>query len=188
MYAIIMGGGRVGLALANLLIDNGFDITLIESDESLCNEVAAELDALVICGNGTSSKLLEETNIEDADFFIATTGNDEANLLSCILVRKYDVETIIARVSNPDHEEAFKEIGIDRVISPEISAHSRRRRWRSEPRRLPERAWGTAAAGPASALPGSSPGHYRSPRPGPSRVTNPLWASNDTGLTRCPQG
>ena len=122
MYAIIMGGGRVGLALANLLIDTGADITLIESDETLCNEIAGELDALVIHGNGTSSKLLEETNIEDADFFIATTGNDEANLLSCILVRKYDVETIVARVSNPEHEEAFKEVGIDKVISPEISA------------------------------------------------------------------
>ena len=117
-----MGGGRVGLALANLLIDNGFDITLIESDEGLCSDVAGELDALVIHGNGTNSKLLEETNIEDADYFIATTGNDEANLLSCILVRKYNVETIIARVSNPDHEEAFKEVGIDKVISPEISA------------------------------------------------------------------
>ena len=122
MYAIIMGGGRVGRALANLLIDNGADITLIESDEALCNEVASDLDALVIHGNGTSSKLLEETNIEDADCFIATTGNDEANLLSCILVRKYNVETIVARVSNPDHEEAFKEVGIDKVISPEISA------------------------------------------------------------------
>ena len=117
-----MGGGRVGLALANLLIENGEDITLIENDESLCGDVAAELDALVICGNGTNSKLLEESNIEDADYFIATTGNDEANLLSCILVRKYNVPNIIARVSNPDHEEAFKEVGIDHVISPEITA------------------------------------------------------------------
>ncbi len=122
MYIIIMGGGRVGLTLANYLSEEGNDITLIESDESLCNEVAADLDALVICGNGTNSKLLEETNIEDADYFIAVTGNDEANLLSCILVRKYDVPHIIARVSNPDHEEAFKEVGIDEVISPEISA------------------------------------------------------------------
>ncbi len=117
-----MGGGRVGLALANILIESGADITLIENDESLCNDVASELDALVIHGNGTNSKLLEETNIEDADYFIATTGNDEANLLSCILVRKFDVPNIIARVSNPDHEEAFKEVGIDKVISPEISA------------------------------------------------------------------
>ena len=122
MYAIIMGGGRVGFSLANILIEEGADITLIESDESLCDEISAELDALVVCGNGTSSKLLEECNIEDADFFIATTGNDEANLLSCILVRKYDVETIIARVSSLEHEEAFKEVGIDKVISPEISA------------------------------------------------------------------
>ncbi len=122
MYIVIMGGGRVGLALANLLIENGQDITLIESNESLCSDVAAELDALVICGNGTNSKLLEESNIEDADYFIATTGNDEANLLSCILVRKYNVPHIIARVSNPDHEEAFKEVGIDHVISPETAA------------------------------------------------------------------
>ena len=122
MYAIIMGGGRVGLSLANLLIDSGADIALIESDEALCNDVAGELDALVICGNGTNSKLLEESNIEDADFFIATTGNDEANLLSCILVKKYNVPNIIARVSNPDHEEAFKAVGIDNVISPEITA------------------------------------------------------------------
>ena len=122
MYVIIMGMGRVGLSLANLLIDDGYDITLIDDNEALCNEAAAELDALVICGNGTNSKLLEEANIEDADFFIATTGNDEANLLSCILVRKYDVPNIIARVSNPDHEEAFIAVGIDNVISPEITA------------------------------------------------------------------
>ena len=65
-YVVIMGGGRVGLALANLLIDEGYDITLIENDNKLCAEVASELDALVVCGNGTNSKILEEVNIEDA--------------------------------------------------------------------------------------------------------------------------
>lgn len=122
MYIIIMGGGRVGLSLANLLINDGYDITLIESDETLCAKIEAELDAFVICGNGTNSKVLEEANIDEAEFFIATTGNDEANLLSCILVKKYDIPNLIARVSNPDHEEAFKEVGIDNVISPERTA------------------------------------------------------------------
>ena len=122
MYVVIMGLGRVGLSLASLLIDDGYDLTLIDDNEALCAEAAADLDALVICGNGTSSKLLEEINIEDAKYFIATTGSDEANLLSCILVRKYNVPHIIARVSNPDHEEAFKEVGIERVISPERAA------------------------------------------------------------------
>lgn len=122
MYVIIMGGGRVGRALAELLIDDGIDITLIESDDEIVDEITEELDALVIKGNGTNTKLLEDLDIEDAEYFIATTGNDEANLLSCILVRKYDVKNIIARVSNPEHEEAFKEVGIDHVISPERAA------------------------------------------------------------------
>ncbi|MDR2966516.1 MAG: TrkA family potassium uptake protein [Methanobacteriaceae archaeon] len=122
MYVVILGGGRVGITLANLLIDDGYDITLIESRESLCDSVAVELDALVICGNGTETKILEEASIEDADFFVAVTGNDEVNLLSCILVKEYGIPKIIARVSNPDHEEAFKKVGIDNVISPEMTA------------------------------------------------------------------
>lgn len=124
MYVIIMGAGRVGLSLADLLINDGYDITLIESDETLCSEAAAELDGLVICGNGTNSQLLEEANIQDADYFVAATGNDESNLLSCILVKKYQVPNIIARVSNTDHKEAFMEVGIDNVISPEMAAAS----------------------------------------------------------------
>lgn len=122
MYAIIMGAGRVGFSLAGLLIEDGYDVTLIENDRKLATEAASELDALVICGNGTNSTLLEEANIQDADYFVATTGNDEANLLSCILVKKYEVPNIIARVSNPDHEEAFMEVGIDNVINPERAA------------------------------------------------------------------
>lgn len=55
MYVIIMGGGRVGLSLADLLIEDGYDITLIENEESLCTNASSELDALVICGNGTNS-------------------------------------------------------------------------------------------------------------------------------------
>lgn len=122
MYVIIMGGGRVGLTLANLLIVDGHDVTLIENDSSLCGNAALELDALVICGNGTNTKTLEEANISQCDVFVAATGNDETNLLSCILVREYDINKVIARVSNPDHEEAFRKVGIDAVINPERTA------------------------------------------------------------------
>ncbi len=122
MYIVIMGGGRVGLTLANYLVTSGNDVALIESDNGLCGNAAAELDALVICGNGTDVKTLEEASISDADVFVAATGNDEANLLSCILVKEYPVSKIIARVSNPDHEDAFKKVGIHHVISPELTA------------------------------------------------------------------
>ena len=124
MYVVIMGGGRVGLNLASFLISDGHDVTLIENDDALCCNAASELDALVICGNGTDTKTLEEANINDADVFVAATGNDEANLLACVLVREYNVPKIIARVSDPSHSAAFKKIGVDSVISPELTAAS----------------------------------------------------------------
>ena len=124
MYVVVMGGGRVGLNLASFLISDGHEVTLIENDELLCNNAATELDALVICGNGTDTKTLDEANVKDADVFVAATGNDETNLLACILVREFRIPKIIARVSEPNHAEAFKKVGIDSVISPEITAAS----------------------------------------------------------------
>jgi trk/ktr system potassium uptake protein len=124
MYVVVMGGGRVGLNLASYLISDGHDVTLIENDESLCSHAAAELDALVICGNGTDTKTLDEANVKDANVFVAATGNDETNLLACILVRECKIPKIIARVSEPNHADAFKKVGIDFVISPEITAAS----------------------------------------------------------------
>lgn len=124
MYVVVMGGGRVGLNLASFLISDGHDVTLIENDEGLCTHAAAELDALVICGNGTDTKTLDEANVKDADVFVAATGNDETNLLACILVRECKIPKIIARVSEPSHADAFKKVGINSVISPEITAAS----------------------------------------------------------------
>jgi len=122
MYIVIMGAGRVGLTLATSLVAVGHDVTLIENDSDLCSNAARELDALVICGNGTDIKTLLEANIADAKVFVAATGNDEANLLSCILVKDYNISKVIARVSNPDHNDAFSKVGIDVVVSPELTA------------------------------------------------------------------
>jgi len=124
MYIVIVGAGRVGLNLASFLISDGHDVTIIESSDNLCSNAMHELDAMIICGNGTDKKILEEANVADADVFVAATGNDEANLLSCILVKKYKIPKIIARVSDPTHEEVFKEVGIDSVVSPELTAAS----------------------------------------------------------------
>ena len=124
MYIVIMGNGRVGRNLAIKLINTGNDVTIIDNDENSCSTAAAELDALIICGNATDTKTLEEASVGNADVFVAATGNDEANLLASILVKDYNYPKVIARVSNPDHEEAFKRIGIDQVISPELTAVS----------------------------------------------------------------
>jgi len=124
MYVVIMGGGRVGLNLASFLISDGQDVTLIESKEELCSKAASELDAMIICGNGTDTKTLEEADVKHADVFVAATGNDETNLLACILVKDFNVNKIIARVSDYTHARAFKNAGIDSAISPELTAAS----------------------------------------------------------------
>jgi trk system potassium uptake protein TrkA len=124
MYVVICGGGRVGVNLALFLISDGHDVTLIESNENLCSEAASEIDALIICGNCTDIKVLDEANLNEADVFVAATGNDETNLLSCILVKEYNVPKIISRVSETTHSSAFKQVGIDSVISPELTAAS----------------------------------------------------------------
>lgn len=124
MYIVILGGGRVGLNLASFLISDGQEVTLIENDHELCARAAHEFDALIICGNGTDTKTLKEANIKGADVFVATTGNDEVNLLACILAKGYDVPKIFARISDYTHAKAFKNVGIDSAISPELTAAS----------------------------------------------------------------
>lgn len=124
MNILILGAGRVGLNLASFLISDGQDVIIIENNKNLCNNAVQELDALVICGSGTETKTLEEAGIENVDVFVAATGNDEVNLLACILVKKYDISKVIARVSDPAHEDAFKNVGIDFVVSPELTTAS----------------------------------------------------------------
>jgi trk system potassium uptake protein TrkA len=124
LYVVIMGAGRVGINLANALIRAGFDVTMIEKDPELCNHASNELDALLICGNGTDLKILDEANVSDADAFVAATGNDEANLLACILVKEFKPKKLIARISDPAHEDAFHKVGINATVSPELTAAS----------------------------------------------------------------
>jgi trk system potassium uptake protein TrkA len=124
MNVVIMGGGRVGLNLSSFLVSDGHDITLIENNENKCIDVAPELDATVICGSGTDINILEECDMEGADVFVAATGNDESNLLACILVKDFNVPKIISRVSDPNHKDAFCNVGIDTVINPELTAAS----------------------------------------------------------------
>ena len=118
MHIVIMGSGIFGLNLALSLIVDDHDVTLIESNEEKCSKVANKLDAEVLCGNGTDRETLEESNIEEANVFIAATENDEVNLLA----KGYKVPKIISQVSDPNHKEAFNEVGIDIIINPELYA------------------------------------------------------------------
>ena len=122
MYIIIAGIGRVGFALAKSLSEKNHDLVLIDIDKKVCEEVASEIDALVIHGNCENIKTLENAGIDDADIFIATTGYQEINLMSSLLAKNYNVPKTIARVQNPEYKSVFEKLNIDIVVSPELVA------------------------------------------------------------------
>ena len=122
MYIVIAGIGRVGFALAKSLAEKNHDLVLIDKSKEICEEVASEIDALVINGDCTRVKTLESADIESADIYIAVTGRQEINLMSALLAKNYGVPKTIVRVRDPEYKEVFENLNIDVVVSPELVA------------------------------------------------------------------
>jgi trk system potassium uptake protein TrkA len=122
MYVLIVGGGKVGEALAKNLSKRGHDIAVMEKEEDVAKRLAEEVtDILVLASDGCDPLKLEEAKIEKADVVVAVTGDDEDNLIICQLSRdSYKVPKVIARVNNPKNEETFKFLGVDTVSSTQI--------------------------------------------------------------------
>jgi trk system potassium uptake protein TrkA len=132
MYIIIVGAGKVGYFLAKRLCQNKHTISIVEKDRTTSEEIAKELEALVIVGDGCDPRVLEEAGIERADVVAAVTGDDEDNMIICQLAKeRFNVRRTVGRVNNPDNEHAFSELGIDvpvdstkiiaKVIEEEVS-------------------------------------------------------------------
>ena len=75
MKVIVVGGGKVGENLVDLLVKEKHDVVLIEKDEKLSEELAERLDALIIHGDGSDSKILKDANVNDVESVVAMTGD-----------------------------------------------------------------------------------------------------------------
>ncbi|MFV2041549.1 MAG: TrkA family potassium uptake protein [Candidatus Hydrothermarchaeales archaeon] len=124
MNIIIVGAGRVGMFMAQKL-EKDHEVSIIEKDKDLAQEASRALDVLVIQGDGTETKTLEEAGVKDVDVIAGVTGKDEINLLSCLLAKSLGIKTVLARVGKPEYIEVFKSLGIDHVVSPELSVADR---------------------------------------------------------------
>ena len=118
-YVIIAGGGRVGSHLAKVLEPTGKDIVVIEKDQQVCEKLSSDINALVICGDASDKKTLEEAKIQMADVFVAVTGNDNENIVACQLARySYKVPLVLARVEDVTRAQMLHGMGIDLIVSP----------------------------------------------------------------------
>lgn len=126
MYIVICGGGKVGEYLATVLIESGNDVAIIEQDIETADRLSVNLQGsyLIIHGDGCDSKYQEDAGIRRADIFVASTGQDDNNLVSCeIAQRVFQVPRCIARVNNPKNLRIFKKVGIESVSSTTLIAN-----------------------------------------------------------------
>jgi len=119
----IIGGGNVGFMLAKNLEVMKIKSKIIEKNYERCEYLSQELNStLVINGDGTDLKLLDEEEIGSCDVVISVTNNDERNLLCSLLVKQLGVKRVIARVSKVLNIPLFEKVGIDIAVSSKTSA------------------------------------------------------------------
>ncbi len=123
MDIIIVGCGKVGYTLVEQLSNEDHNIVVIDEKPDKVQYITDRLDAMGIVGNGVNYKTLNEAGIATADLLIAVTGDDEKNLLCCVIAKKTGHCQTIARVRNPiyngEMEFLRKELGLAMIINPE---------------------------------------------------------------------
>ena len=126
MKIIIVGCGKVGYAIARQLAHEGHDITVIDRNAPVINNVVNTLDVETIVGSGSDYQVLKEAKVEQAELVIAAASQDESNILSCLIARKLGAAHTIARVRNPEYISALSvlkdELNLSLSINPEMAA------------------------------------------------------------------
>lgn len=122
MKVILVGGGKIGEALSELLIKEKHDVVVIEKDEKLAEELAEKLDALVLHGDGSDKNILKDADIEKADVVAAVSGDDKTNLMVCEFAKEINVKNIISRINQSDNEGIFSKIGVTNLINTTTTA------------------------------------------------------------------
>ncbi|MBU4419793.1 MAG: Trk system potassium transporter TrkA [Proteobacteria bacterium] len=120
---LIVGGGRIGLRLATLLDDKPIYTKIIEKNPDRCAKLAEKLNKVVVLhGDGSDQRLLNEENIQETDFVITLTDDEEINILASLLAKKLGARKTITKISKFSYFPLMSMIGIEQVVSPRLSA------------------------------------------------------------------
>lgn len=120
---IVVGCGRVGSQLANMLSDNGNNVCCIDRNADAFANLGRNFNGSTIQGVGFDEDVLMRAGVEDCDVLAAVTQLDNANLMCAeVANRLFGVPHVIARLYNPDHERAYMQLGIDYVCGTSLVA------------------------------------------------------------------
>ena len=126
MRIVIVGIGKMGKAIVGHVCHENHEVIIIDDDSSVVEETINNYDVMGVCGNGVSYDVLETAGVDKADFFIAVTQSDEANMLSCLIARKLGAKYTIARVRDVEYTNQIElmtgALEINRTINPELES------------------------------------------------------------------
>ena len=123
--ALIIGGGRIGERLAKMLELDSIKTKIIESDINRCHYLSEKMNKTVILhGDGSDQKLFREENVGNSDVVVSATNDDETNILVSLLAKNLGVQTTITRIEKSNYFPLLSTIGIEKVVSPRLSAIS----------------------------------------------------------------
>jgi trk system potassium uptake protein TrkA len=120
MFAIVIGGGKVGANVTRSLAERDQEVVLIECKSARADSLESEFGHRVVHGDGTELYVLEEAGVtRPPDIVVAVTGDDEDNLVIAQLCReRYGVEKVIARVNDPRNQGHFDLLGVSPTVCP----------------------------------------------------------------------
>ena len=120
---IVVGCGRVGSQLANMLSDNGNNVCVIDKNADAFANLGRNFNGSTVQGLGFDEETLVKAGVEDCDVIAAVTQFDNTNLMVAeVGSRLYGVPHVITRLYNPDHERAYMQLGIDHVCGTSLVA------------------------------------------------------------------
>mgnify|MGYP003290561067 CR=1 FL=1 len=126
MKIVIVGCGKVGQKLVEQLSREEHDITIIDTNTSIVQNLVNEFDVMGVIGSGTDLDTLTEADLKTADLLIAVAGSDELNLMVCLMAKKIGNCQTIARVRKPEYFKSINlikdDLGLTMVINPEQAA------------------------------------------------------------------
>ena len=116
---MIIGGGKTGFYLADMLSEFGAAVKIIEKSKERCHYLSTHLeDVMILHGDATDLSLLEEENLDLMDAVVTATGYDEDNLLLALTAKRHGIEDVIAKVSRASYAEIISGMGIDMALNP----------------------------------------------------------------------
>ncbi|HEU5347133.1 MAG TPA: TrkA family potassium uptake protein [Ktedonobacterales bacterium] len=120
MRLLILGCGRVGATLANIMNHDGHTVTVIDLNTDAFERLGADFEGTTIVGDGTDEDVLIRAGIEEADAFAAVTNGDNRNILAAQIAKyTFAVDKVICRIYDPIRQETYNALGLE-SISPTV--------------------------------------------------------------------